>query len=151
MAIPEFDQYGMLPVGQHDCSLQEIEERFCWNPHRQMLFDGLKSFLALRWGPLKIDADLWVDGSFTRRKEMPNDIDVVVDISHIPVDKTMPAVLLHLQNTSNKQNFYVDFWLKHPQLAENDLVGFFQYTGLKAGAELNLDSKKPKGILRVSP
>lgn len=82
---------------------------------------------------------------------MPNDIDVVVDISHIPVDKTMPAVLLHLQNTSNKQNFYVDFWLKHPQLAENDLVGFFQYTGLKAGAELNLDSKKPKGILRVSP
>lgn len=29
MAIPEFDEDGVLPEGVHDCTLDEVRERFC--------------------------------------------------------------------------------------------------------------------------
>ncbi|ADU36957.1 hypothetical protein Varpa_2759 [Variovorax paradoxus EPS] len=61
----------------------------------------------------------------------------------------MPAFLLWINAAATKANYKVDFWIKHPAYV-HDLTHFFQYTGLKAGAELNLDAKLLKGILRIT-
>ena len=149
MPIPALDARGLLPVGVHQCSLDEIRAAFCWNPHRTRLLDGLEDFIAQRWSPLNIQADLWIDGSFTRRKDLPDDIDVVADVSHVADADMLPVILLHYANASNKADFHVDFWFRHP-MYPYDLAAFFQYTGLKAAAELSLDAKHPKGILKVT-
>ncbi len=150
MAIPNLDVHGLLPVGVHECEMFEIERVFCWNAHRVQLFQGLQDFIAQRWLPLGIRAPFWVNGSFTRKKDTPEDIDLVADVSHVPASGMMPVILLQYANASNKATYHVDFWFKHPMLP-NDLTKFFQYIGLKAGAELGLDAKFPKGILRVTP
>ena len=149
MPIPGLDQNGLLPVGTHDCSLQEIQQAFCWNPHRTDLFNRLQDFLAQRWAPLNLHVSMWVDGSFTRKKDQPDDIDLVVDVSAMPVEDLGPVITLWLAREQIKQDYRVDFWFKHP-CVKNDLSEFFCYTGLKAAAELGLDTKHPKGILRIA-
>lgn len=149
MSIPSLDGHGLLPVGVHECAMDEVGQAFCWNTHRVSLFQGLQDFIAQRWQPLGIDAALWINGSFTRKKDVPEDIDVVVDVSHVKSADMMPVILLHYANASNKATYHVDFWFKHPMLP-HDLTTFFQYTGLKAAAELSLDAKHPKGILKVT-
>jgi hypothetical protein len=149
MTIPHFDQHGLLPVGVHDCTWEEIRSAMCWNETRLAIFQKTQQFFEQEWKPLQIQASVWVDGSFTRKKEHPEDIDVVADISDLSTEAAMPAFVLWFKQASIKAQYAVDFWLKHPILP-NDLTHFFQYTGLKAGAELGLDSKQPKGILRVT-
>lgn len=148
MPVPALDARGLLPVGVHECSLEEIQATFCWNAHRTALFQGLQDFIAQRWLPLGIQADFWIDGSFTRKKDLPDDIDLVADVSHVADAAIVPVILLHYANASNKATFHVDFWFKHPMLP-HDLTEFFRYTGLKAAAELSVDAKHPKGILKV--
>lgn len=149
MPIPALDRYGLLPTGTHDCSIADIERFFCWNPHRVDLVDKLKSFLTQRWVPLGIHAPLWVDGSFTRKMDSPADIDVVIDVAHVPVADIGPVLSLFLARDQLKTDYAVDFWVKHP-LFPNDLTSFFCYVGIKAAAELGIDSQQIKGILRVN-
>lgn len=149
MPIPALDQHGLLPAGVHDCTLPDIQQAFCWNPHRTALFDKFGDFLNQQWIPLGLQADLWIDGSFTRKKDQPEDIDVVADISHLDPVIAGPAIGLWVNRSAVKAAYDVDFWIKHP-LLPTDLTQFFQYVGLKAGAELNLDVKQLKGILRIA-
>lgn len=148
MPIPELDDHGLLPVGVHECTWTELQSTFCWNSSRQALYNSLQQFLLNHWQPLNIQASLWVDGSFTRRKELPQDIDIVADVSHLTMHQALPAFKLWFQQPLWKQTYHVDFWVKHPSI-HNDLTQFFQYVGLKAGAELSLDTKRVKGILRI--
>lgn len=148
MPIPALDDHGLLPKGIFDCHWQDIQNKFCWNAHRQQLFDGAQQFLQSEWQPLRLEAQWWVDGSFTRNKEFPEDVDLVADISHLSLQAAFPAFLLWFQQERWKRLYAVDFWIKHPSLP-NDLTHFFQYVGLKAGAELSLDTRFIKGILRI--
>ena len=149
MSIPILDEHGLLPMGTHDCTLDEIEASFCWNAHRIELFSKLKGFLKQHWHPLNIHAAMWVNGSFTRKKEKPEDIDLVADVSHLSTTEVTPLLVLFWRREELKRDFKVDFWLKHP-LFPKDLTAFFCYTGIKAGAELGIDSQKIKGILKVN-
>lgn len=152
MAIPDLDKHGLLPQGCHDCSWDEVRAFFCWNAHRTALLDKAHDFFSQVWAPLNIAAPIWVDGSFTRKKEIPEDIDVVVDLSHLSNAEAMPGLTLWMQrNALNFKSAYsIDFWVRHP-LIPNDLTQFFRYAGTKAAAETGLDIKHPKGILRVLP
>lgn len=148
MPIPELDDQGLLPVGVHDCNWSDIQRKFCWNLPRQVLYLKVQQFLLTEWQPLNIQASFWIDGSFTRKKDEPADIDIVADISHLSMQEAVPAFNLWFQQPRWKQTYAVDFWIKHPSLP-HDLTQYFQYLGLKAGAELSLDAKYLKGILRV--
>ena len=150
MPIPQLDQHGLLPMGVYDCSWSEIRDAFCWNPYRVQMLDRLQRFVTEKWAPLGIHgAALWVDGSFTRNKPQPADIDVVVDVCHLAGSQMQPVLNLFFERPQLEQVYGIDFWFRHP-IVPNDLCTFFQYTGLKAGAELKLDAKSPKGILRVT-
>jgi hypothetical protein len=150
MPIPPLDHQGLLPVGTHDCSIDEIEVSFCWNAHRVELAGKLKDFLAQKWNPLGIQASIWIDGSFTRKKEVPADIDLVVDVAHLPIADAAPVFALLMTRDQIRVDYCVDFWVKHPAIP-NDLTVFFCYAGLKAAADLGIDSQQIKGILRVNP
>ena len=150
MAIPALDDKGLLPLGVHDCSWQEVQQAFCWNPHREMLFGQAQSFLRDIWSPLGLSLPIWLDGSFTRRKDSPADIDLVIEATSLDAQQVWPVAQIWFQREQYKDAYSVDFWFKHPMFP-HDLCAFFQYTGIKAGAELQLDAKHIKGILKVLP
>lgn len=147
--IPAFDPSGLLPAGEHPCSLSEARDALCFNPHRTELFDHLERFLTDRIRPLQLGCPMFIDGSFVRSKPLPEDVDVVVDATALADDaKLCQLLLLRFAAAHIKAEYRVDFWLKHPSVP-NDLVAFFQYAGTKAAAELRIQAIHPKGILRV--
>ena len=80
MPIPEFDGFGLLPQGVHDCSLNEARNALCMNQRRVEIWERFQQFIewvARMPGPVRI----FVDGSFVTTKETPSDVDVVIDIS----------------------------------------------------------------------
>ena len=50
MPIPEFDERGYLPPGQHITTWREFLERFGTNPHRLRLATGLAADFAAVFG-----------------------------------------------------------------------------------------------------
>src|SRR4051794_3951055 len=82
MPIPRLDEHGFLPPGVHDCTLEEIKERFAVfqeSDRRPTLFRKLENLVAeirvtnmARW--------LVIDGSFVTAKADPNDIDLILVI-----------------------------------------------------------------------
>jgi hypothetical protein len=93
MPIPDLNEHGLLPVGIHDCTFAEVEQKFGQNrwipdeqsssrrevlcPNRRNLCDRLAGYLAdLRRASLVVD--VLVDGSFVTQKPDPNDIDLIV-------------------------------------------------------------------------
>ena len=80
MAIPDLDDDGFLPEGVHECSLDEIDQRFGGNQsavRRSALFAKLREYIQeLR--STGMAAGLIVDGSFITNKTEPNDIDLVL-------------------------------------------------------------------------
>ena len=80
MPIPAFDQHGFLPVGVHDCTVEEVALRFGvfqGNEQRPRLMAKFTEFLAeARASP--VVCELLVDGSFVTAERFPNDIDLIV-------------------------------------------------------------------------
>ncbi|MGV8934175.1 MAG: DUF6932 family protein [Gallionellaceae bacterium] len=150
MPIPPLDSYGLLPQGIFDCSFPEIQIMFCPNTHRQNLFDGLMNFLNTEWYPHGIAAPILIDGIFVREKLTPDDVDVVFDMTGHSDQSLVIAFGLWFRHDELKLLYNVDVWVRHPRIP-NDLVSFFQYIGDKAAAELRLNPKHPKGILRIQP
>lgn len=149
--IPPFDEFGLLPVGQHPCTLHELKQRFCWNSHRNRLLDGFERYLAQEWAAIGVQCPIYVDGSFTRSKQEPDDIDIVFDLSSLPIDDALPlAFHIRSQHDRVKQDYHCDLWTRHPMLPK-DLLTYFQYVGDKAGAELNISPKALKGLIRLMP
>lgn len=68
-----FTENLKLGPGIHEFSLKEIKERYCFNPHRRALFEGLKKVVKnLKSAGVK---KIYIDGSFVGDCELPNDID----------------------------------------------------------------------------
>lgn len=152
MPIPTMDEHGLLPVGIHDTTLGEILVRFCWNDHRAKLFEGFLSWLEDWWPNHAAGKTLLVDGSFVRRKEHPGDIDVIIELPEEMAerDAMVFALLCTLQRTHLKSVYHVEVMVWY-RSAPRDITAFFQYIGDKAGADLRLHPKTPKGILRIRP
>jgi hypothetical protein len=85
MALPAWNQAGLLPPGAHKAALPDIYERFVLDApvssrdQRELLFGALSTHLRLiqRIIPAGI---AWIDGSFATRRESPppEDVDVVI-------------------------------------------------------------------------
>ena len=77
--IPDFRGDGYLPEGLHVASLADVTSRFGdGNRQRQRLMIRL-----VRWVELSLTVKakrLFVDGSFVTAKELPNDVDAVVQL-----------------------------------------------------------------------
>lgn len=92
MAIPDFDNNGLLPEGIHEASESELFERFRYfrsSTQRFELSRKLKEYLEeIRHSGL--DIDVFVDGSFVTSEKEPSDIDLILIL---PVDFDFDAEL----------------------------------------------------------
>ena len=80
MPIPPLDEDGFLPPGIHDCTLEEVGERFATlggSERRVRLFAKLQEYVrdVRRTG---MAVALVIDGSFVTDKPDPSDIDLVL-------------------------------------------------------------------------
>jgi len=81
MAVPALNEFGLLPVGVHNCTLSEIAAMFGGfqrSDKRLKLFERLRVFVDAVW---KVDDDIHVvvDGSFIMGKvDEPADVDVIL-------------------------------------------------------------------------
>ncbi|TDJ50509.1 MAG: hypothetical protein E2O42_04345 [Nitrospina sp.] len=130
-----------LEPGIHEFSLKEIKERYCFNPHRRALFEGLKKAVKIfkSAGVKKI----YIAGSFVGDCELPNDIDGCWLCVPSVITKKIDPVLLDLSKGRQKMKdkYGVDFFLAN--LIESStgkpFVKFFQ---------TDRDGKR-KGIIKI--
>jgi Family of unknown function (DUF6932) len=151
MPIPDLDEYGFLPKGIHDCSLDEIRASFCFTSARQMLCSNLATYCD-QWRRTTFPIQIYVDGGFvTRKPEEPKDIDVVIDISRL--DLRSPEIAIAVRPLFDQKDlrarFNLDVFAFHPALGSNDLRAFFSYVRPEKRAELGLPDDFRKGLLRV--
>ena len=147
MAIPDFDEHGLLPAGIHDCSLEEMKAKFAWNDHRERLMVSCARFLKSEINDV-FDFPVCADGSFVTDKECPNDIDVVLELLEGGDAQKWPGFMLMLEHQDRiLEQYGVHFRAKLPH--GSDFTAFFQYTGHKTAKAKGLDPRHPKGILRV--
>ena len=80
MAIPDFEENGVLPEGIHEATESELFERFRYfrsSVRRFELCRKLKEYLdAIHQSSLELD--VLVDGSFVTSEDEPNDIDMIL-------------------------------------------------------------------------
>ncbi|BCV64339.1 hypothetical protein FA893_06775 [Photobacterium damselae subsp. piscicida] len=89
--IPDFDSTGNLPEGIHLASMEELVERFGYNPKRAWLIDGLKLLIcALQKANCPL---VYIDGSFVTSKEIPGDYDLCWSLVDVIEEKVDPVLL----------------------------------------------------------
>jgi hypothetical protein len=147
--IPALTPDGYLPVGEYDCDLGEVEDAFCGNGHRAGLLSKLREFLTWLRDGYGLDLPYFVDGSYTTAKDMPNDIDFVLDLTNADARQIgVTLTLFTFHRAEIKQTFKVDFWFYHPD-ADKDLRQFFQYVRIEELQQRQLPIDTRKGILRM--
>lgn len=80
MAIPNFDNNGVLPYGIYAASIDDIGEYFCSYGNikiRETLFESFNKYLndVMKHN---VQVEIYIDGSFVTNKEEPGDIDVLI-------------------------------------------------------------------------
>ena len=83
MPIPDLGEEGFLPIGIHECSLDEIRERFGRfqrTDQRTQLYARLIEFAqeARKTGLVE---ELIINGSFVTGEANPGDVDLVIGVS----------------------------------------------------------------------
>jgi hypothetical protein len=147
MAIPDLDEHGLLPVGAHDCSAEEIAGRFGWNPHRLDLTRRFSDCLV-REVRSRFSEPVYVNGSFVTDKETPEDVDAVLDVRRATDSRQLRAIkFMAAERDRLRRQYSVDFWVNLP--GANDFSDFFQYLGVKTARYKGLDAMHRKGILRI--
>lgn len=120
MPIPALTPEGVLPIGDHDATLAEVEAAFgISNYGRRKLCESLARVVErLREAGI---VDIWVDGSFTTAKQSPRDVDLVyVHPAHID-PTTWPNSLAPARRPELKKNMRVDL------LVGAELVELFRH------------------------
>jgi hypothetical protein len=148
MSIPELDDHGVLPPGVHDCSLDELRDRFGrfeGSGRRPELCDKLAAFCEeARGTPLVVE--LIIDGSFVTSKAEPNDIDLIVVLpaDHPHGEELKPFEYNLLSRRRARRSFGFDVLVARAASTEyHQFVDFF--------AQVRGAPDITKGLLRVRP
>jgi hypothetical protein len=116
----------VLPPGIHLSSMGEIGERFATNEHRRRLFRGFASVAdALRkCGCMSI----YLDGSFTTDKPLPNDYDGCWDPTGVDVAKLDPVLLDFTNKRAAQKEKYLGemFIATTSEVSGKTFLDFFQ-------------------------
>ncbi|QQP91547.1 hypothetical protein IGS68_10205 [Skermanella sp. TT6] len=150
MPIPQLTQHGVLPVGQHNCTLDEVQSAYTGNGHRRQLWGDFNRFLVwVRNQPLP--QCILIDGGFTSDKANPKDIDVVFDLTDdSDATRNHWFYVNATQYQMVKDQFRVDFWVYAPG-AQRDLRAFFEYVRIDEALRRGLMPGARKGLLRIVP
>ncbi|RYG12558.1 MAG: hypothetical protein EOO07_18875 [Chitinophagaceae bacterium] len=142
--IPEFNEYGNLPPGEHTATLDEIESRFAYNFRRIKLFTDLVNLVN---DLKKIGCHtIYVDGSFTTEKTLPKDIDICWDNRNIDLNtvKSIMPILFDLKppRIAQQMKYIADILPAYftDNTTKKTFLDFFKTDKL---------SNQPKGIIKI--
>jgi hypothetical protein len=154
MAIPDLNEHGLLPCAIHDCTLEEMAERFGQNRWvdnkmrecRSRRFTHLRHYFT-EFRRVGLPGSLLVDGSFVTDKAEPADIDlaVVLPPNHDFTQEVRPVEYNVLSKRRVRQSGYPFdlFVVAEGSFAYQEVVDLFHK--VKDRPELT------KGFLRVRP
>lgn len=147
MPIPPFTPAGLLPEGIHDCTLDELRDRFGQfqrTDRRPRLFERLEAFVR-EAGRTGFVATIIVDGSFVTATDAPNDVDVIVVLraKHDMQASLRPFEYNVVSRGQIRRMHRIDALISQEGRKELDeQIEFF--SGLRS------DVNKRKGMLRVT-
>jgi len=144
--IPPFAASGLLPPGEHQCTVEDVLERFGafrGSDRRQRLSRGLVTYVEEVRGA-GIGKYLIVNGSYVTDIDSPNDIDVLLVLKDdVQLDAPVPPFQYNARSKKYvKRNYGLDFFFgfEHEESAQQ-IVALFQDVKYQPGAV--------KGILKV--
>jgi hypothetical protein len=147
VAIPPFNEHGVLPAGIHDCTLEEAKVRlgaFEGSDRRPQLWEKFMEFIHEAKASSLVEAIL-VNGSFVSSKPDPNDIDLVLVVvaSHDFGRDLPPAQYSLLSQQRVRSRFGFDIVVvKNGSENLRQAIGFFQQVRQQPGVK--------KGILKIT-
>lgn len=152
MPIPLLDSNGVLPIGIHVATREELIRRFCVG-QRQLRAHALVEFFDYV-SDAGIFRAVYVDGSFTTKKAEPKDIDVALEVLE---RLTREELALHPTIQRLTQTAFTDGWgihceyAFHPLLQETGewILGHFQDMKPETAQELGVPRGTRKGIVKV--
>jgi hypothetical protein len=146
----KIDHPPLLVAGIHDHTLQELEELtvipFPNSERRSILFESLKIYIG-QFSKFNINIEAWIDGSFVTKKENPDDIDMVVLISEVDVNKLSEdnknslRALLDKNTCLGRFNLDVYYTSKENRDKKAYWRGLFGF---------QRDEVTPKGLVRIT-
>jgi hypothetical protein len=153
----ELDQHGYLnPATALLATESQVREMFCFNDHRDRLWENYLEFNRKVLNLVKTNTTVWLDGSFISHKPFPRDIDVVyfLDLNQDTINRveSNSRLFLYLFDTAAKSDFQVEaYWVpiyppQHPD--HQDTV-----TGRKYWKNLFSKSKETtlrKGFIQIN-
>jgi hypothetical protein len=153
LPIPQFNKYGLLPTGVHECTMAEIEAHFIYNVDRKLIWNEfLRYFEQIREYP-EILA-LYFDGSFVTDREQPGDLDLVIEFEDLyhwrKLSREIPDLFDH---ATIKQRYRLDVLPVARVMMSwqgDDYRSFFQNLKLQDRVKLGAPEDLTKGILFVS-
>lgn len=154
MPIPLLNNFGVLPPGIHEATIEETGAFFGYgnpNPRRQELWGNFVAFVD--WiKPMKMIQAVYVDGSFITDKENPSDIDVVLELPPPEQAQIVQIDPRIFNNAYVKQSFNLDVYPCFPVNPHdmNDLRGFFQYVRVDDAQQRGMNPGDTKGIIKIS-
>ena len=138
--ISNLKKSGLLPIGIHPATWNELVEKFGFNDHRLKLLEGLKKGLNLlrKYGC----TEACIDGSFVTGKPFPNDVDVCYDNTHMNWKKFIKEhpEFNDIKNGSRiqKEKYQTEFYAYNA--FEDSILQFFQFDR----------DHNPKGIVKLN-
>jgi hypothetical protein len=146
MPIPAFTADGLLPAGVHDCTLEEVGQRFGAfkrTDARCRLFERLEAFVTdLRASGLVVA--IIVNGSFVTDKDAPGDIDLIlVTVSQARFPSVLrPMEYNALSKRHVRRKYGFDILLgQEGQIEIDDQIEFF--------SQVREQPDIRKGLLRI--
>lgn len=146
MSIPPLNEYGLLPPGIYDCSLQEIGARlgtFQSTDRRPRLYEALQEYLAHVHSTGLVIAVI-VNGSFVTNKHDPGDIDLVLVLpsNHDPGPELPPMAYNVLSRQRVRTRYRFDILVTQEETPEyQQYTAFFQ--------QVRGQPHLRKGLLRI--
>lgn len=146
MPIPPFAAGGLLPPGEHECTVEDVLERFGvfrGSDRRPRLSRDLVAYVREVRGAA-IGKYLIVNGSYVTDIDNPNDIDVLLVLKDdVRLDAPVPPFQYNARSKRYvKKNYGLDFFFgfEHEESAQ-EMVALFQDVKYRPG--------ETKGILKV--
>jgi len=150
VAIPALTAAGYLPAGEHLCTLDEVQQSFATNEHRQGLLKRLRAFLDWLAATESLSMPVYLDGSFATSKPKPSDIDVVMDLEQATDEEIGKAMRVFQHHDWVKKEFLVDYY-PYFRTANYDLREYFKYIRVEELQQKQLPKESRKGLLRIEP
>ena len=150
--LPPLNYHGCLPEGVHDCTLDQLHERFVINPTRMVLWERLQKFLD--WA-ISTDqfSHAYINGGFITNKNIPEDIDVILQ-TRAPYGPEVfcamePFFSEGIDAIYAKYSVHLHFWCEGFPGGLSDFRRFFQYLRPQDAAPHGLKEGAKKGIVRI--